>query len=263
MSLTFTNATTDKVTIAAATSINALQQITILTWLYPTGFASNQFILAKRTDVNAGWGHRINDSSGNVYVNKPTGSAGSSAITNNAPLTVNAWNFIAATGSNDVSSNNCAIYTGNLTTLAAEATYGTRVDRAAASAFDDSGWPLYIGGRNSASQSFAGRIGVQALFNRVLSLEEIQSWQFNPRMLPGCVGLWLLGDNGTGTQPDYSGNGNSGTVTGATQSDNPPLRRRFGRRLLDALYATAAPPAGGGSPYYLHYYNRLVNGVVD
>lgn len=263
MSLTFTGATTNKVDCGSNAVLDSLQQITILTWLYPTGFGSNQFIMAKRTDVNAGWGHRIDDASGNVYVNKPTTSAGSSAITNDAPLTVNAWNFIAATGSNDVSSNNCAIYTGNLTTLAVERSYGTRVDRAAATAFDDSAWPLYLGARNSASQSFAGRIGVQALFNRVLTLGEIQSWQFNPRMMAGCVGLWWLGDTGTGTQPDYSGNGNNGTVTGATASDNPPLRRRWGRMLGCPAYAVSAPPAGGGSPYYLHYYNRLVTGVVD
>lgn len=263
MSLTFTNATTDKVTIAAATSINALQQVTTLTWMYPTGFATNQFIIGKRTDVNAGWGARIDDTSGNIFVNKPTGSAGSNAVSTGGPLTVNAWNFVVTTGSNDISTNNCRIFVGNLNALVAEVSYASRVDRAAASAFDDSGWPLMLGNRNNSTQSFAGRLGIQAMFNRILTLEEMQSWQFNPRMLPGCVGLWLLGDNGTGTQPDYSGNGNSGTVTGATQSDNPPLRRRFGRRLLDALYATAAPPAGGGSPYYLHYYNRLVNGVVD
>lgn len=263
MSLTFTNATTDRVSIAAATTLNTLQQVTTLTWMYPTGFGNNQHFITKRTDVNAGWGVRIDDASGNVFVNKPTAGAGSNALSTGGPLTVNAWNYVATTGSNDISTDNCHIYVGNLTTLAAEVSYASKVDRAAATAFDDSAWPLYLGNRNNASASFAGRLGIQAIFNRVLTLSEIQRWQFAPRMMPGCVGFWLLGDNGTGTQPDYSGNGNAGTVTGATQSDNPPLRRRLGRRLLDALYATSAPPAGGGSPYYLHYYNRLVTGVVD
>jgi hypothetical protein len=40
--------------------------------------------------------------------------------------------------------------------------------------------------------------------------------------------MWFPGSNGTGTQPDYTGNANNCTVTGATQSDNVPIGPVFG-----------------------------------
>jgi len=65
-------------------------------------------------------------------------------------------------------------------------------------------------------------------FDRALSLGEIRSLQFHPRVLSGCVLYSHYGFNGTGTQPDWSGKGNSGTVTGATVSNHVPLGSPFG-----------------------------------
>jgi hypothetical protein len=98
--------------------------------------------------------------------------------------------------------------------------------------------------RAAADLSFVGRGAILALFNRVLLLPEIQAWQYRPRNLSGCVGFWRLGSNGTATQPDFSGNGNSGTVTGATVAEDPPLGkwRRRAHVYVPWAAAVGAPP---------------------
>jgi hypothetical protein len=63
-----------------------------------------------------------------------------------------------------------------------------------------------------------------------------------PRPIAGCVGFWHLGANGVGTQPDWSGNANAGTVTGATVSDHVPLGPWFG--------------------YDLPRFSRIISGVI-
>ena len=241
MSRTFATATTDRVNCGSAAALDALQQVTTLSWIYPTSFVAGAFVAGKRTSGNAGWGCRMDDTLGNLYMNKPT-SAGVTAVTNDAPLRVNASNFVATSGSNAISTNNCRIYTGNLSTLAVERSYGTQGSLAAGTAFNDAAEAYIIGNRHpAATTSFPGAIGIHALFNRVLTLGEIQSWQFDPRIMVGCVGLWLMDESGTIT--DYSGNGNTGTVTGATQSDSPPLRRsrRAAPHVAPVFAATPLP----------------------
>lgn len=60
---------------------------------------------------------------------------------------------------------------------------------------------------------------------RILTLAEQNEIMWKPGMITGAAALWgywaLLGDS---PEPDYSGNGNSGTVSNATTSpDGPPV----------------------------------------
>ena len=94
-----------------------------------------------------------------------------------------------------------------------------------------------IGNKANDGTPFIGRIAVTLLWNRALTLGELIDQQYNPHATSGCVGYWWL--HGTGTQPDLSGNANTGTVTGCAVADHVPLRPPFG---TDVEF-TATPPA--------------------
>jgi len=73
-----------------------------------------------------------------------------------------------------------------------------------------------------------GNIAIVAVVDRVLTLGEIQSWQFRPRVVSGTKLFCHLGYDGVGDQADWSGTVGTGTNTGATQADHVPLGPTFG-----------------------------------
>lgn len=90
---------------------------------------------------------------------------------------------------------------------------------------------------------------------RTMTLGEMVEQQFRPHMSSGSVLQMHVGFNGTGTQTDWSGNGNSGTVTGATLTpDHVPLMSPFGFNLAWQGAFTAT----GWGPLYAGERNRMV-----
>ncbi|MCR4300211.1 MAG: LamG domain-containing protein [Sulfuricaulis sp.] len=78
-----------------------------------------------------------------------------------------------------------------------------------------------IGGRSGAVQLWDGRVANALIYNRALSGAEIEMVRRGFWMLPGLLGFWpLFGVQSP--EPDWSGNNNHGTVTGATRIDHPP-----------------------------------------
>lgn len=75
---------------------------------------------------------------------------------------------------------------------------------------------------------FSGQIAHTQLFNRPLSAGEIrQIMQFPGSLSRGLIGYWPLWGSGS-PEPDYSGNGNNGTVTGAIKgTSEPPINGIF------------------------------------
>lgn len=210
-------------------ALDDLGTVTFIMWIKPTDLTVLQGFIGKFGNVDeSGWRARIR-SGGQFQIVRGRATTTMVHTTTNAGLVNGQWNCVA--GCMDITGGTVKAYSGTLTALATECT-GTQTVGSGAILSDASHTQL-LGARNlEADGGWDGEIGPVAIFNRALTLGEIQSWQFDPRVLSGCVGFWNLGDNGTGTQPDFSGNGNSGTVTGATWSDNPPLRRRWGRQAL-------------------------------
>ena len=60
-----------------------------------------------------------------------------------------------------------------------------------------------------------------------MPLAQMQALQFNLHPTTNTLLLSHYGYNGTGTQPDWSGNGHNGTVTGATVADHVPMPPAF------------------------------------
>jgi hypothetical protein len=111
------------------------------------------------------------------------------------------------------------IYRGNLTTAMAEPTYSSQIDGTGA-IVSDAARELVIGNRHATNtNAYQGQLAVVALYDSALTLAECEKWRLRPsrNIKAGCLGFWILGNNGsTGTQTDLTGNGNDGTVTGAT-----------------------------------------------
>ena len=84
-----------------------------------------------------------------------------------------------------------------------------------------------IGANAAGSATTDGLIAYVHIFNRVLDINEMrQIRRFPGSITRGLVGFWPFW--GGSPEPDYSGNKNNGTVTGALLStNNPPINGVF------------------------------------
>ena len=170
----------------------------------------------------------LNDSSGFIrgFVNRSVTST--NYITNNNAITSGAWNCVAMTWDLGAAAGELVnIYRGTLTVALTECTYGTVTD-GSGTAGDDSAAPLTIAG-DGTNTGCPGDYAVYMVCNTVLTLGQLRAWQFSPRRMTTAVDFKHLGFNGTGTQPDWSGTGNPGTVTSMTVAPHVPLCNFFGR----------------------------------
>ena len=143
-----------------------------------------------------------------------------------ANLAVNKWSFLASSINLNGVDTDQYLYIGYLNTIVSEVgAYalrgvgsGTPVTNAAQN--------FILGNNNAFTEPTDGAVGIAMIFNKQLSLGELRTLQFRPIPISGCLGFWVL--HGTGTQPDLSGNGNNGTVTGATITDHIPIGPPFG-----------------------------------
>lgn len=252
MSLRFGAATGDRVDCGSGSSIDDLRSgangFTILTIIRRTTNGANQHIVTKDQSTADGRFSLLIDNApsegcARFIVGRP-GATNTDYITSTVVSSLNTWTFIGA-GFKDAAAPDVSIYYSSMGGAVAEAAYNT-ANNGSGALGTDAAANLYIGNlQRATSYPFLGDIGVVAIVNRRMTLAECEDWKNNPRMIAGCVLFQRLGENGTGTQPDYSGNGNSGTITGATLSDNPPLRRPWVRQHTPALYIVPASSAVG------------------
>lgn len=225
MALTFGGATSNHVDITAYTS--SPTAFTAIMWHFPTTQTGLRRLWSK---INAGetstidvqW--RFGDAN-DIEFEVPRATASAVLITNTGFAT-NTWHCHAFTY--DESDGNRIFY-GTLTTAMAEAGYASRsAGSGATNTHDDN---LRIGnfaGGASSTVSYQGRIAFFQFMEERLTLGQIQALQHKSRVVANTKILMHLGFNGTGTQPDWSGNGNSGSVNGATVGSHVPLGNPFG-----------------------------------
>ena len=178
------------------------------------------------------------------------GRAGGAAIgtyTNSDLFPDTDWSYIVVTYSEG---NGVRMYRGSFTIAPAILTQSSGSTNGSGNTNSDTG-DLWIGNRGSGtSLSPAHDIALVELWPIELTAAQIVARWGGSLLTTAPSMRLLLGDNGTGTQPDLSGNGKSGTVTGTTQIANPPWPRRWGRRVVVSPYEFTAPPVGGTSQYY-------------
>ena len=222
MALTFGAATSDRVNHGTGNA--NLSPFTLLLWIFPTTLNTNDAIAHRGTfAANNRRSFFQSDSSGNLQLSVDRSTTDTIYITNDAPLVLNEWNFVAASFDSSAGAGEIAnIYRGSLTALVTERAYGTATDGSGTLA-DDSAASFIVGNIANFTTAFKGRIAIAAYVLGAWSLAQIQAWQFRPRMVDGIKLLAVYGYAGTGTQPDWSGNANNGTVTGATVADHVPI----------------------------------------
>jgi len=250
MPLNYADGVAARVDLGSGSDIDSpnLPVLTCMIWFYPTVVATSptQVLWGKNTTSFVDGFHcTINQASisGNIQIQRKGASdTRFQAVT--GTVIQDQWNFVAGVYHAIDTNPGGAIYKGSLTAAATEPSYA--VQNSAVTSFNnDSAVPLYIGNTNAnTALEFRGDIAAFAIIDRDLTLAEVVDWQFRPRVIPGTLGYYRLGANGTGTQPDWSGNGRGGTVTGATLSSRGgPLGPWFGYDVGLQTGAAVAPPA--------------------
>jgi len=186
---------------------------TISAWVYYTSSVSLARI-ASKVLTNSGWvfyfetlkltffayfsGDNLKESTGN--------------------LSLNTWYYVTATYDSSSASNTPSFYLngvaeGSSTALTPTGTYDT-----------DVGQDFVIGNTGAVSGGFRGNICYVQAWDRTLSNDEIiESMEKPGSVRQNLVGYWpVLGSDSP--ERDLSGNGNTGTVTGAdSDSRGPPV----------------------------------------
>ncbi len=234
MSLVFGGANSDRVSCSGVPAVSA--SATWLVWHFPTTRTSGRRIFGRSDgatyDTSLYWSFFGNGLSLGASFSTTAAAADSTKT-----FTLNKWAFSAATLRG--AGNNPKIFTGDLSAAATEDSYSGQT-APAGSVSDDSSVNLAIGNVGTGfTSAYQGNIAVAAYFARELTLGEIVRWQFRPFVDADCKYYLHLGFNGTGTQPDWSGNGVAGTVTGATARDHVPMAPMFA---FPAWRPMVAPP---------------------
>ena len=188
---------------------------TWITWHYPTTQTAGRRIAGKAnspitTEAVYRW---ATADTNDITAQVGRATVGAVTITTGLNIPLNAWAFTVMTYDE---TNGINIYNGTLTVAAAIASYTTQTIGSGATV--DVNGPMGYGneGDTTFALAYEGRIAFFGMWNRVLTLGEIIQQQWKPHVTSGCVVFQYPGSNGTGTQPDWSGNNNSGVVTGAT-----------------------------------------------
>lgn len=247
-SLKFGAASTDVVSITNASSISGLHPYSVAMWF----FRSAQSSVADRLfdkDVNSknmnigGNSNKL----GNGFI-RSGGSPGYTAI--EGMFSMFQWTFVMQV----VNAGNAAgqlirNYVGTIYEPCREVIWESTSDAGSGNPTESNG-ALLIGNRNSNDRVFHGNIAFFGYYAAELTLAQGEWIRQNCALFPGCRVHMLLGDTNTGTQFDLSGNGNNGTVTGATLAEGPALHfyksmaSRRGAWLFTSSLSGAITPDG-------------------
>ncbi len=143
-------------------------------------------------------------------------------------ITYAGWLFLAyVIDTSAADDNRVLFYKGDLSTPATLSTPSLTTE---GSGYDSTTSTLRVLNASGADdEPMNGRMAKIAAWDSVLSAARIKGLQFAPHWNDGVPRFYYeLGFNGTGSQADWSGNGNAGTVTNATIADHVPLGPPFG-----------------------------------
>ena len=172
------------------------------------------------------------------------GLADANAVT--GTLVVNTWQWIVARY--DASDSQFVrLYRGTLTSPIAEVSYDSTTN-GGGTILTASPLAFTVGADPGNSIPYEGRIAWIGVWpGTALTLGQMIQQQWRPHVTAGCELMTWYGFNGVGTQPDLSGNGSNGTVTGATVADHAGVGPPFGFDIPWAPVAVAAP--SGANPH--------------
>lgn len=255
MSLQTVDASSDRIAVAAASSINDQTAFSTLQWVYLTAFTSGRRMWSKGEGTK-NLAMEFNNTPNGLFFDVARATTGALASTNNNQYSNNAWTCICSTYDE---SDGPRVFIGSLTTALAEASYVTR-DVGAGATNTDSANDLLIFNRGNLNGAPAGRVGEFMYWNRRLTLGELRTHQWRPHASSGLV-VWHNYNEGTGTQRDYSGAKNTGTVTGATAlANHVPLPAMFGGDLQQSYVVSTNPSL---TPTDVEFASEVTAGILS
>lgn len=216
----FGTATSDRVVIPSAASIDNLDPWTLMVWHRATTITAGRSIVNKgigtsnnrRLDitVNASGGYRVS-------VDRSVGDLVYDSTTGNY-VAGGPWAFVAATFNSSNAAGAIVNIYGSQNADPAANIIGSTGD-GSGTFNSDAGVAFTIGNTTTGSPvaAYQGNIAYVALVGAELSLAEIRAWQFHyDAPIRGLLRKYRVGANGTGMVLDESGNGgHSTTVSGA------------------------------------------------
>lgn len=245
--LAFATDSTDRLNCGSASNLDNISAGTVATWLNVTTLGATNFgAVASKSNtaytVFKEWDITDATNSGRPWMEIDRATTNLECRSTQIPATGQPI-FVAYTWNTAGTNTDQHIYYGTLTTNVAETSYSLQ-QVGTGTVQDDSAESWGIGNMAGGTASAGG--GVRTIYwvgvwNRQLSLAEIQAQQFHPHNTGSNENVLMvnLGWNGTGTQPDVTGNGNNCTVTGATQGSHYPTGGIFGMLDIPKLKWTA------------------------
>ena len=237
MALDF-DAATEKIVVTSGSS--ALDSMTVGTrfvWAYCHSLSSDTHFMDKR-GAGSSWKAFFVGGNNRLRVVHRRGTSNLVLTSATNYLVINQWLFLAYTWDESGSTEGQRLFQGTLRKPVVEHPQDAYVSQTAGSGStqDDSSGDLHIGSISVDGYQMDGLIAYAGIWDRCLTEKELQAQQYNPHPTSGCLGLWeFLHPT---TIADFSGNGNTATVTGATLAAHVPLRRR-------RIYAPYVAVGGG------------------
>lgn len=224
--LLFTNAATDHVDHGSAAVLDNINAGSLLAWVYRTATTSDRILYMKgnAAELSRAKYLKVNSSdngqgAGSLQFGMYRATTPLLVEPTGTPVTQDAWVCIAATFDADGSASDQHIYIGDLDEVLTEPGAYTVRQAGSGTPSDEAADDFHIGNEVQVAPlrlAFPGRIAMFAYWNRVLTLAELRAQQYAPSVTPGCV---LFAELSGSSVPDLSGNGNTGTVSGATDAD--------------------------------------------
>lgn len=167
-----------------------------------------------------GWMFYIQNASGiNLRFWQSRGTGGMDRIGRiaNTDLNIGTWYFCTVVYDSSSAANSPSFYLNGV------AEGSTASNNGSGNPNTDVGNNLFLGGNNNDDRGLDGTLCHCQLWNRILTQDEIVESMYKPGSVRlNLVGYWpAMGSDSP--ERDLSGNGNSATVTGATQSFDGPL----------------------------------------
>jgi hypothetical protein len=248
--LLFTNAATDHVSHGSGATLDDINAGTMLAWVYRTGTTSDRMIYMKgnAAELNRAKYLKVNSSdngqgAGSLQFGMYRATTPMLVEPTGTPVTQDAWTCIATTFDSAGADGDQHIYIGDLDDPLTEPGAYTVRQAGSGTPTSDAEDAFHIGNEMQVSPlrfSFPGRIALLAYWNRVLTLQELREQQYRPHPTSGCVLFASM--TTTPTVVDESGNGNDGTVSGATLTDGIPPQMILERPIPAAdVYAARRP----------------------
>lgn len=243
MALDFDSASSDKINVGSGTSLDNLTTGTYLSWVFLRSSPAHDGAISWKGLAASGSRQFRFNSGGSLLLAIFRATTNTQIEGTPSAIGFDKWSFVATVHNTGGANGDQKLFGGDLSTIAAEPSSYISQSVGSGAVGDNSSTDMIIGNRETNGRNFEGLIAWIGIWNRVLTLGEMQAQQFRPHVTSGCVLFTHCGYNGTGTQADWSGNGNNGTVTGATVADHVPLGPPFGFDVSNPYTVAAAVAA--------------------